>query len=84
LDPDPATAEHDLAPHRSRPARDSLGIALPARPAERLAVLFHHRVQDLASRIDAELEEGVAVLARAPSSGSSSCSYTTIHEAPFR
>ena len=38
----------------------ALGVPLPERTAQPLAVLLHHRVENLTTRIDAQLEEGIA------------------------
>jgi hypothetical protein len=56
-DRDATTAERDFALRRPGPPGLAIRVALPARTAQVLAVLLHHRSQDLLARVDAQLEE---------------------------
>ena len=56
----PPTAQRHRALGRASSAGDAIGISFPERTAQPLAVLFHHCVQNVATCIDAQLEERVA------------------------
>ena len=52
----PTPTQRDLARRRARAARLAIGVAFPARSAQRGAVLLHHGIEDLLARADAQLE----------------------------
>ena len=56
-DRDATAAERDFALRRPRPAGLAIRVALPARTAQILAVLLHHRSQHLLAGLDAQLEK---------------------------
>jgi hypothetical protein len=57
VDPDAPVSQRHRARGRPRSARNALGISLPERTAQPLAVLLHHRIQNLTTRIDAQFEK---------------------------
>ena len=60
IDSDAPTPQRHRARGRAGSAGDALGVPLPQRTTQPLAVLLHHRVQNLTTRIDAQFEERVA------------------------
>ena len=60
IDSDAPTAQRHRARGRAGSAGDAIGVPLPERTTQPLAVLLHHRVQNLTTGIDAQFEERVA------------------------
>ena len=54
-----AAAQGDLARSRPRSTGSSVGISLPARTTKVFSVLLHHRRQNLAACVEAEIKERV-------------------------
>ena len=54
-----AASEVTLGGRRPSASRGSIRIVLPSRTAEFFAVLFHHRIQNLTTGMNTQIEEGI-------------------------